>query len=66
VILAAPYRKDILKAVALGQDDKEDLCIHHIAVHLENFHADVSSLVQFYYEKGLETRPTPSTASSSH
>uniref|UniRef100_A0A914XIH7 Glycolipid transfer protein domain-containing protein n=1 Tax=Plectus sambesii TaxID=2011161 RepID=A0A914XIH7_9BILA len=63
VIHAAPYRKDILKAVALGQEGKEDLCIDHIAAHLGNFRANVNSLVQLYYAKGLETPPASTDGS---
>ncbi|KAK5965480.1 Glycolipid transfer protein [Trichostrongylus colubriformis] len=37
VIHAAPYRRTILKAVALGKDGLDDLCIEHIASHLDNF-----------------------------
>ncbi|KAK6036724.1 glycolipid transfer protein, partial [Cooperia oncophora] len=37
VIHAAPYRRTILKAVALGKDGLDDVCIELIASHLDNF-----------------------------
>uniref|UniRef100_A0A914D885 Glycolipid transfer protein domain-containing protein n=1 Tax=Acrobeloides nanus TaxID=290746 RepID=A0A914D885_9BILA len=57
LIHAAPYRKDILKAVALGNEGLEDVCIRHIDTHLDNFGHNVNSLVNYYYAKNLETRP---------
>uniref|UniRef100_A0AC35TS93 GLTP domain-containing protein n=1 Tax=Rhabditophanes sp. KR3021 TaxID=114890 RepID=A0AC35TS93_9BILA len=57
VIHAAPYRKTILKHVALGKDGYDDICIEHIALHLENFKQNVDALVQYYYVKKLETQP---------
>uniref|UniRef100_A0A915EIT1 Glycolipid transfer protein domain-containing protein n=1 Tax=Ditylenchus dipsaci TaxID=166011 RepID=A0A915EIT1_9BILA len=57
VIHAAPYRKDLLKALAYGSDDLEETCVCHIAELLDNFESNVSALVNFYYDKKLETRP---------
>uniref|UniRef100_A0A0N4Z6J9 GLTP domain-containing protein n=1 Tax=Parastrongyloides trichosuri TaxID=131310 RepID=A0A0N4Z6J9_PARTI len=57
VIHAAPYRRTILKHVALGKDGYDDICINHITTHLENFKENVASLVEYYYEKKLETKP---------
>ncbi|KAK0418023.1 hypothetical protein QR680_013332 [Steinernema hermaphroditum] len=53
---AVPYRRTVLKAVALGKDGLEDVCIHHIETHLDNFRLNVHTLVEFYIAKGLETR----------
>ncbi|KAK6021585.1 glycolipid transfer protein, partial [Ostertagia ostertagi] len=55
VIHAAPYRRTILKAVALGKDGLDDVCIEHIASHLENFRINVGVLVDYYLLKKLET-----------
>ncbi|KJH50106.1 glycolipid transfer protein [Dictyocaulus viviparus] len=55
VIHAAPYRKTILKAVALGKEGLDDLCIEHIANHLDNFRLNVSVLVNYYVLKKLDT-----------
>ncbi|CEF64529.1 Glycolipid transfer protein [Strongyloides ratti] len=57
VIHAAPYRRTILKHVALGKEGCDDICIEHITSHLENFRENVASLVNYYYLKKLETRP---------
>lgn len=57
VLHAAPYRKDILKAVAFGQPGLEELCITHIETHLDGFSSNVGALVEYYYAKGLESRP---------
>ncbi|KAH7722617.1 glycolipid transfer protein [Aphelenchoides avenae] len=57
VLHAAPYRKDILKAVAFGQPGLDDLCITHIETHLDGFSSNVNALVEYYCAKGLETRP---------
>uniref|UniRef100_A0A0N5BKV0 GLTP domain-containing protein n=1 Tax=Strongyloides papillosus TaxID=174720 RepID=A0A0N5BKV0_STREA len=56
VIHAAPYRRTILKHVALGKDGYDEICIEHITSHLENFRENVASLVDYYYEKKLETK----------
>lgn len=58
VIHAAPYRKTILKAVALGQEGMDEICIEHIESHRENFAENVQTLVDYYVSKGLET-PNP-------
>ncbi|CAJ0941793.1 unnamed protein product, partial [Mesorhabditis belari] len=58
VIHAAPYRKTILKAVALGKEGLEDVCIHHMVEHRANFTQNVNALVNYYVAKGLET-PNP-------
>ncbi|EPB69124.1 glycolipid transfer protein [Ancylostoma ceylanicum] len=55
VIHAAPYRRNILKAVALGKDGLDDVCIEHIANHLDNFRINVGVLVDYYLAKKLET-----------
>ncbi|CAD6187891.1 unnamed protein product [Caenorhabditis auriculariae] len=55
---AVPYRHTILKAVALGQDDLDEICIRHIESHLDNFRKNVDVLVQYYVEKKLDT-PEP-------
>ncbi|KAK5978246.1 Glycolipid transfer protein [Trichostrongylus colubriformis] len=55
VIHAAPYRRTILKAVALGKDGLDDLCIEHIASHLDNFRINVGVLVDYYLLKKLDT-----------
>ncbi|CAI4230557.1 unnamed protein product [Auanema sp. JU1783] len=55
VIHAAPYRKTILKAVALGRENLDDVCIGHIESHLDNFRLNVDALVSYYLEKKLET-----------
>ncbi|VDL63393.1 unnamed protein product [Nippostrongylus brasiliensis] len=57
VIHAAPYRKTILKAVALGKEGLEDVCIEHISTHLYNFRINVKVLVDYYIEKKLDTPP---------
>lgn len=57
VIHAAPYRSTILKAIALGKDGLDDLCIEHIASHLDNFRLNVSVLVDYYISKNLDTPP---------
>ncbi|VDK64192.1 unnamed protein product [Anisakis simplex] len=61
VILAAPYRKTILKALAEGHEgpDMDDICIDHIEKHLDNFRINVAHLVNYYIAKKLET-PNPS------
>jgi hypothetical protein len=41
----------------------EDACIDHIAAHLNNFRANVASLVALYYARGLET-PPPATGTT--
>lgn len=55
VIHAAPYRRTILKAVALGKDGLDDVCIEHIASHLDNFRINVGVLVDYYILKKLDT-----------
>ncbi|KAE9416058.1 hypothetical protein Angca_002284, partial [Angiostrongylus cantonensis] len=55
VIHAAPYRRTILKAVALGKEGLDDLCIEHIASHLDNFRLNVNVLVDYYILKNLDT-----------
>ncbi|ETN80016.1 glycolipid transfer protein [Necator americanus] len=45
VIHAAPYRRNILKAVALGKEGLDDICIEHIANHLDNFRINVAVLI---------------------
>ncbi|KAI1708834.1 glycolipid transfer protein (GLTP) domain-containing protein [Ditylenchus destructor] len=57
VIHAAPYRKDLLKALAYGREGLEDVCVLHISELLGNFESNVNSLVEHYYVKNLETRP---------
>jgi len=57
VIHAAPYRKDLLKALAYGHEGMQDICVGHIAELLSNFELNVSTLVSFYYDKKLESRP---------
>ncbi|VDK85022.1 unnamed protein product, partial [Onchocerca ochengi] len=37
VILAAPTRSTILKILAEGEEGLDDICIEHIAAHLDNF-----------------------------
>jgi len=58
VVHAAPYRKTLLKAAAYNHDGMEDIVISEIESHLENFKKNVDVLVQCYYDKNLETRPT--------
>eukprot|EP00081_Caenorhabditis_elegans_P001383 NP_001022959.1 Uncharacterized protein CELE_Y82E9BR.14 [Caenorhabditis elegans] len=55
VTMAVPYRRQILKAVALGQEGLDDVCIHHIQCHLDNFRLNVKTLVDYYIEKKLDT-----------
>uniref|UniRef100_A0A0N5AAC0 GLTP domain-containing protein n=1 Tax=Syphacia muris TaxID=451379 RepID=A0A0N5AAC0_9BILA len=62
VILAAPYRKTLLKALAENRDDIDDICIAHIENHLDNFRANVEELVNYYIEKKLDT-PNPNCLS---
>lgn len=58
VILAAPYRKTLLKALAENQEGIDDICIAHIEAHLDNFQCNVERLVNYYIEKKLDT-PNP-------
>lgn len=58
VTMAVPYRHTILKAVALGQEGLDDVCIHHIQCHLDNFRLNVKTLVDYYIAKKLDT-PDP-------
>ncbi|KAF1763363.1 hypothetical protein GCK72_011629 [Caenorhabditis remanei] len=58
VTMAVPYRHTILKAVALGQEGLDDVCIHHIQCHLDNFRLNVKTLVDYYIAKNLDT-PDP-------
>lgn len=55
LIHAAPYRRTILKAVALGKDGLDEVCIGHIESHLDNFRTNVAQLVVYYIEKKLES-----------
>ncbi|CAI5444047.1 unnamed protein product [Caenorhabditis angaria] len=55
---AVPYRHTILKAVALGKDNLDEICIQHIEAHLDNFRLNVQTLVDYYVSKNLET-PEP-------
>ncbi|KAI1722706.1 glycolipid transfer protein (GLTP) domain-containing protein [Ditylenchus destructor] len=57
VIHAAPYRKDLLKALSYGREGLEDVCVLHISELLGNFESNVNSVVEHYYVKNLETRP---------
>jgi len=59
VIHAAPYRRDILKAVANGADGMDEICIQHIASHLDNFRSNVAALVGHYEMRNLESPPPP-------
>ncbi|MFH4976038.1 hypothetical protein AB6A40_002747 [Gnathostoma spinigerum] len=56
VILAAPYRRTVLKTLAEGQDGIDDLCITHIESHLDNFRSNVLQIVDYYELKGLDTK----------
>ncbi|TKR67986.1 hypothetical protein L596_024044 [Steinernema carpocapsae] len=56
VVYAVPYRKSVLKAVALGHEGLDEVCIGHIESHLDNFRLNVSTIVEYYILKGLETR----------
>ncbi|VDM59856.1 unnamed protein product, partial [Angiostrongylus costaricensis] len=47
--------KTILKAVALGKEGLDDLCIEHISSHLDNFRLNVNVLVDYYILKNLDT-----------
>uniref|UniRef100_A0A183D098 GLTP domain-containing protein n=1 Tax=Gongylonema pulchrum TaxID=637853 RepID=A0A183D098_9BILA len=58
VILAAPTRSTILKALAEGREDADDICINHIALHLDNFRTNVAHIVNYYVKKNLDT-PNP-------
>ncbi|VDM96380.1 unnamed protein product [Thelazia callipaeda] len=58
VILAAPSRSTILKMLAEGREDVNDICIDHITTHLDNFRANVEHIVQYYISKKLDT-PNP-------
>lgn len=58
VILAAPTRSTILKALAEGREGVDDICIGHIATHLSNFRANVVHIVNYYINKKLDT-PNP-------
>lgn len=58
VVHAAPYRRTLLKAAAYDHDGMEDIVISEIESHLDNFKKNVDALVQYYYDKNLETRPT--------
>uniref|UniRef100_A0A1I7T7C7 GLTP domain-containing protein n=1 Tax=Caenorhabditis tropicalis TaxID=1561998 RepID=A0A1I7T7C7_9PELO len=58
VTMAVPYRHTILKAVALGQEGLDDVCIRHIECHLDNFRLNVKTLVDYYIAKKLDT-PDP-------
>lgn len=57
MIHAAPYRRDILKALAYGNAGMEDICIQHINELLGNFAENVKTLTNYYYEKNLESYP---------
>ncbi|KAK0418044.1 hypothetical protein QR680_013342 [Steinernema hermaphroditum] len=48
-------RKSILRQVALGKDDLDDVCIRHMQAHLDNFRLNVHTLVEYYVARGLET-----------
>uniref|UniRef100_A0A914ZVS4 Glycolipid transfer protein domain-containing protein n=1 Tax=Parascaris univalens TaxID=6257 RepID=A0A914ZVS4_PARUN len=62
VIIAAPYRRTILKALAEGNEGIDDVCIDHIAAHLDNFRVNVAHVVDYYVEKKLDTpNPTPTS-----
>lgn len=41
--------------MALGKDGLDDVCIDHIASHLDNFRINVGVLVEYYLTKKLET-----------
>lgn len=58
VILAAPTRSTILKALAEGEEGVDDVCIDHIAAHLDNFRTNVAHIVNYYIIKKLDT-PNP-------
>ncbi|CAG9537558.1 unnamed protein product [Cercopithifilaria johnstoni] len=58
VILAAPTRSTILKALAEGGEGVDDICIDHIATHLDNFRTNVTHIVNYYIIKKLDT-PNP-------
>ncbi|KAL4003856.1 Glycolipid transfer protein (GLTP) family protein [Acanthocheilonema viteae] len=58
VLLAAPTRSSILKALAEGREGVDDICIGHIATHLDNFRTNVAHIVNYYIIKKLDT-PNP-------
>uniref|UniRef100_A0A0R3RVI1 GLTP domain-containing protein n=1 Tax=Elaeophora elaphi TaxID=1147741 RepID=A0A0R3RVI1_9BILA len=58
VILAAPTRSTILKALAEGIEGVDDICIDHIAAHLDNFRTNLVHIVNYYIIKKLDT-PNP-------
>ncbi|MCP9257198.1 Glycolipid transfer protein [Dirofilaria immitis] len=58
IILAAPTRTTILKVLAKGEEGMDDICIDHIAAHLDNFRTDVAHIVNYYITKKLDT-PNP-------
>uniref|UniRef100_A0A8R1XYI7 GLTP domain-containing protein n=1 Tax=Onchocerca volvulus TaxID=6282 RepID=A0A8R1XYI7_ONCVO len=58
VILAAPTRSTILKILAEGEEGLDDICIEHIAAHLDNFRINVAHIVNYYIKKKLDT-PNP-------
>uniref|UniRef100_A0A7E4UPN8 GLTP domain-containing protein n=1 Tax=Panagrellus redivivus TaxID=6233 RepID=A0A7E4UPN8_PANRE len=57
VVHAAPYRRVLLKAAAYEHEGMEDTVISEIESHLDNFAQNVNAIVEYYYEKNLETRP---------
>uniref|UniRef100_A0A1I7VUH7 GLTP domain-containing protein n=1 Tax=Loa loa TaxID=7209 RepID=A0A1I7VUH7_LOALO len=58
VILAAPTRSTVLKTLAEGGESMDDICIDHIAAHLDNFRTNVAHIVDYYIIKKLDT-PNP-------
>lgn len=58
IILAAPTRSTVLKALAEGGEGMDDICIDHVAAHLDNFRTNVTSIVNYYITKKLDT-PNP-------
>uniref|UniRef100_A0A914YG00 Glycolipid transfer protein domain-containing protein n=1 Tax=Panagrolaimus superbus TaxID=310955 RepID=A0A914YG00_9BILA len=57
VVHAAPYRKNLLKAAAYNHDGLEETVVGEIENHLDNFAGNVQAIVEYYYDKKLESKP---------
>jgi hypothetical protein len=57
VVHAAPYRRTLLKAAAYNHDGLEETVVREIESHLDNFAGNVQAIVEYYYDKKLESKP---------
>lgn len=57
VVHAAPYRRSLLKAAAYNHEGLEETVVTEIESHLDNFAGNVQAIVEYYYEKKLESKP---------